>query len=169
MFIYQPSFSKETKNTLDKIKNVFGVLPPHWELLASIAPKRFEMFMQEINYLLNHPTINPDLFAMLRLHVANKENFSYCKSFNTKLLLSKGYDKTAIKELQENIGTIPLDDRHKLLAQKAVKAIYHPTKFTIEDIKALQNRSWSDSDIYDAIDHAAFLFKFARIIQAYSA
>ena len=169
MFIYQPSFSKETKHTLDKIKNVFGVLPPHWELLASIAPKRFEMFMQEIKYLLNHPNINPDLFAMLRLHVANRENFSYCKSFNTKLLLSKGYDKTAIKELQENIGTIPLDDRHKLLAQKAVKAIYHPTKFTIEDIKALQNASWSDSDIYDAIDHAAFLFKFARIIQAYSA
>ena len=169
MFIYQSSFSKETKQTLDKIKNLFDVLPPHWELLDSIAPKRFEMFMQEINYLLNHPNINPDLFAMLRLHVANKENFSYCKSFNTKLLLSKGYDKTAIKELQENIGTIPLDDRHKLLAQKAVKAMYQPTKFTIEDIKALQNTSWSDSDIYDAIDHAAFLFKFARIIQAYNA
>jgi len=169
MFIYQSSFSKETKQTLDKIKNLFDVLPPHWELLASIAPKRFEMFMQEIKYLLNHPTINPDFFAMLRLHVANREDFLYCKSFNTKLLLAKGYDKRSIKELKEDIGTIPLDDRHKLLAQKAVKAMYHPTKFTIEDIKALQNISWSDSDIYDAIDHAAFLFKFARIIQAYSA
>lgn len=141
MFIYQPSHSKETENTLDKIKNLSGVIPPHWELLALIAPKRFEMFIVEIKYLLNHPNINPDFFAMLRLHVANKED----------------------------IETIPLDDKHKLLAQKAIKAMYHPKEFTMEDITELKDISWTKSDIYDAIDHAAFLFKFAKIIQAYSA
>ena len=168
MFIYQPSLSKELEYTLGKIKNLFGVIPPHWELLAFIAPKRFEMFIVEIKYLLNHPNINPDFFAMLRLHVANKAGFSYCKSFNTKLLLAKGYDKTSIKELKEDIGLIPLDNRHKFLAQKAIKAMYQPKEFTLKDIDELKDLSWSDSDIYDAIDHAGFLFKFARIIKAYS-
>ena len=167
MFIYQPSFTKEIQNTLNANKKLFGITPPHWELLASISPKRFEMFMQEITYLLNHQHINPDLFAMLRLYIANKEDFSYCKSFNTKLLLAKGYDKANIKELKEDIGNIPLDTKHKQLAQKAIKAMYQPKEFNFEDIKELKKASWSDSDIYDTIDHAAFLFKFAKIIRAY--
>jgi hypothetical protein len=168
MFIYQPSFSKELEESTNKIKKEFGVIPLHWKLLASIAPNRFEMFIQEITYLSNHPHINPDFFTMLRLHVANRENFSYCKSLNTKLLLAKGYNKTDIKGLKEDIKYIPLDDKHKLLAQKAIKAMYQSKEFIHEDIKALKDILWSDSDIYDAIDHAAFLFKFSKIIKAYS-
>ncbi len=167
MFIYQPTLEKEMQSILETKRKEFGILPIHWELLASLAPKRFEMFMQEITYLLNHPHINPDFFAMLRLHIANREEFSYCKSFNTKLLLARRYDKKSLKELKEDIGAIPLDAKHKLLAKNAVKAIYQAEEFCIDDIEELKNLGWSDSDIYDAIDHAAFLFKFTRIIQAY--
>lgn len=168
MFIYQPTITQEVQNTLDQTKKEFGILPPHWELLAALAPKRFQLFLQEITYLLTHPNINIDFFAMLRLYIANQEDFSYCKSFNTKLLLTKGYDKKSLKALKENILDIPLDDRHKLLAKKAVKAMYNPKEFNNNDIEELKAHLWNDNDIYDAIDHAAFLFKFARIIRAYS-
>ena len=168
MFLYQPPLSKEMQVMLENIKKELGVVPPHFKLLISVNPKKFQLFMQEIKYLLNHPNINPDFFAMLRLHIANRENFSYCKSFNTKLLLAKGYDKKVLKELKEDISALPLDDKHKLLAQKAIKAIYRSKEFKLCDIEELKELSWSDSDIYDAIDHASFLFKNAKIIQSYS-
>ncbi len=168
MFIYQPKLKNKTEEIIEKVKNEFGVMPIHWELLASISPKRFEMFITEIRYILSHPNINSDFFVMLRLYIANQENFSYCKSFNTKLLLSKGYDKNEIKSLKEDISTIPLDSRHQLLASKAMKAIYQSKNFSENDILELKELSWSDGDIYDAIDHGAFLFKFSKILQAYS-
>jgi hypothetical protein len=164
VFIYK---SSEDLEVLKDIKNRFGIVPPHWALLANLHPKKFEMFMQEIEYFITHKSINPDLFGMIRLHVAHREGFSYCISFNTKLLLAKGYLKDEIKALVKDIKMLPLDDRHKLLAKVAVDAIYKPEGFTREKIATLKELSWSDTDIYDAVDHAAFLFKFARIIKAY--
>jgi len=167
MFIYKPNTTKESQLILKKTKEKFNILPPHWELLALISPKRFEMFINEIEYLLNHPRINSDFFTMLRLHVANRENFNYCKSLNTKLLLAKGYDKNQITSIKEDIKTLPLDKNHKLLATKAIKAIYQAEEFNKEDIQELKDSSWEDSDIYDAIDHAAFIFKVNKILKAY--
>lgn len=169
MFIYQPTATQNVQNKLDKIKKEFGILPPHWELLALLAPERFEMFIQEISYLMKHPNIDKDFFALLRFYIASKEDFSYCKSFNTKLLLAKNYDKKILQNFKKEITNIPLNNQHKLLAQKAIKALYQPHEFTHHDIEALKNSSWNDTDIYDAIDHAAFVFKVSKILKAYLA
>ncbi len=168
MFFYQPSLTKEMRDKLAEIKNEFGIVPPHFELLLSLNPRRFQIFIEEIRYLLHHPNIDPIFFAMLRLYIADREDFSYCRSFNTKFLLAKGYDRDILKKLKDDIKEIPLDERHKLLAQKAIKAIYRPKEFKFDDIDELKEFFWSDGDIYDAIDHASFLFKNAKIIKAYS-
>jgi len=169
MFLYKSEPTTKVQAILDESREKFGIVPPHWELLATISPKRFEIFMQEIGYLLNHQTIERDFFSFLRFYIANYENFLYCKSFNTKLLLAKGYTKEILKLIKEDISNIPLDEKHKVLAKKAIKAIYDADNFTLEDIDILKKLSWSDADIYDAIDHAAFLFKFSKIIKAYQA
>jgi len=167
VFIYQPSLSDKAVIIAENIKKEFGILPPHWELLLSISAKRFEMFIDEIRYIVNHKNIDRDFFSMLRLYVANRENFSYCRSFNTKLLLAKGYDKSDLKVLKDDFKNIPLDDKHKLLAQKVIVALYSPKEFTQCDVEELKKLSWNDNDIYDAIDHGAFLFKFSKILKAY--
>lgn len=168
MFIYSPEVMPLTQEKIDTVKTEFGVIPAHWELLATINPARFEMFIDEIRYLQQHPHIKPDFFAFLRLFIATKEGFSYCKSFNTKLLLAKGYDKNVLKELKEDIANIPFDEAHRMLAQKVEKALYDPGDFRHDDIALLTRYGWNDADIYDAIDHGAFLFKFSRLIKAYS-
>ncbi len=167
MFIYQPDMTSKKEKVLKETKEHFGIVPPHWELLAQINPLRFEMFMKEIGYLLNHPTIAADFFAFLRFYVANKEGFAYCKSFNTKLLLARGYDKKSLQAYKEDVAHLPLDEKHKLLAIKVIKAMYEPKDFSLKDIEELKALSWDDAAIYDAIDHGAFLFKFSRILKAY--
>lgn len=168
MFILETHPQSDTQKTLENIKSKFGSVPPHFELLATLNPKRFELFILEIMYLSSHQNIKPDFFAFLRLHIARKEQFEYCLAFNTKLLLSKGYNEKTLKSVKDDIINIPFDDRHRFLADTAIRAIYSPNNFDHKDIQLLQERGWSHADIYDAIDHAAFLFKNAKIIKAYS-
>lgn len=166
MFIYPLEESSDSA-ILKEVKSLFGVVPPHWQLFSKLHPKRFEMFLEEIVYLRNHPTIHPDFFAFLRLFVAHKEDFVYCKSLNTKLLLTKGYAKSVLSAFKEDVLALPLDERHVFLAQKVMKALYDAKAFGEDDIEALHERGWSDADIFDAIDHGAFLFRFSRILKAY--
>ncbi len=166
MFIYKPKGSFRSQELIKSSVEIFGVMPPHWELFAKLNPTRFEMFLKEIEYLLSHPNINPDFFAMVRLFVANKEGFEYCKKFNTKLLLAKGFSKHDLKSIKEDFQ-IPLDQKHQILADGVKKALYAPKNFTNDNIDLLKKEGWSDSDIFDAIDHGAFLFKFSKILKAY--
>lgn len=167
MFIIEPEISQKQKVMIEKTKASLGMIPPHWELFIKLNPVRFEMFMKEINYLKSHPHINPDFFAFIRLFIANKENFFYCKSMNTKLLLVQGYEKKDLQNFKEDVKALPLDERHQLLMQKVLKSLYKSKEFNANDIEALKAISWTDSDIFDAIDHGAFLFKFSRILKAY--
>ena len=167
MSIFPLKTFKASKKLIDEVKSRFGSVPLHFEILATINPERFKIFLDEIVYLSNHKSINPDLFAFLRLYTAKKEGFAYCQSFNTKLLISKGYTKKEIEKSMIDIESIPLDDRHKALAKKAVKAIFAPQTFDNKDIEALQNLGWSHSDIYDAVDHVAYLLRHARVVHVF--
>lgn len=115
----------------------------------------------------NHKNIDSDFFAFIRLHIAVKEDFQYCILFNTKLLRKKEYSKDLLSLIVKDINNIPFDKKHKELACAAIKSIYNSNDFTNVDIKNLEDLFWTSSDIYDAIDHTAFLFKNSRIIKAY--
>lgn len=168
MFILPSDPHLDTLPLLASFKKNFGTVPPHFELLATLNPKRVGMFVQEVAYLAQHQTIEPDFFAFLRLHVATKEGFEYCRRFNTKLLLAKGHDRELIARVGDDLLEFPLDGRHRLLAAKALKAVYDPDAFGAADLEELEKAGWSRPDSYDAVDHAAFLFKNARIIKAFS-
>jgi len=48
-----------------------------------------------------------------------------------------------------------------------MKAVYAPEDFTAETIEALKALEWNDADIFDAVDHGTFLFRFAKVLRAY--
>ena len=167
MFIVTPDSSDESVQLLQNIKDQFGQIPPHFRFFAQIHPKRFAMFLQEVAYLANHPRIKSDFFTFLRLFVATREGFAYCQKFNTKMLLMRGYTKEQIKKAAKDIREIALDERHRELAFSAMSAIYDPVHFDKETIQKLQKMDWTLRDIFDAVDHATFLLKNGRILQAF--
>jgi len=168
MFIIKTNPAEETLPILKKIKRSIGTIPPHFELFATINPKRFEMFINEIFYLSMHKTINPDFFALLRFFIAAKEDFNYCYTFNKELLKSKNYTEETLTKFENDVICLPLDERHQKLFLLALKAIENPNMFTKNDIDVIKKLNWSDSDVFDAIDHASFLYKFSKILKAYS-
>lgn len=164
----EPNVNREMKILLRGIKQKLGHVPPHFELFATINPTRFKMFIEEITYLSTHARINPDFFTLLRYSVASDNGFKYCIKLNREFLLAKGYTLDQLVKLEGTQKTLPLDERHQALFDAVMTALYRPESFTIEVIDALKILDWSDADIFDAVDHGAFLFRFSKVLKAYS-
>jgi len=167
MFIINPQPNRDTKVLLRALKQKLGSVPPHWELFAALNTVRFKMFLDEINYLTEHPHIERDFFTMLRYAVACDNGYTYCEELNRSWLLAKGYTIEQLHGLESKSKQIPLDVRHQKLFDGVMQALRMPKSFDDGTIAKLHEAGWSDADIFDAIDHGAFLHKFARILKAY--
>jgi hypothetical protein len=166
MFIIKTKPNRESKILLRAIRQKFKTIPPHWELLAHLNPARFKMFLDEMEYISSHPNIDPHFFSMLRYSVAWDNGFEYCKQFNTTLLQTLGYTKDQLERIK-NDKKIPLDTNHQILFDSVMTALYDPANFNEKLINGTKEFGWSDGDIYDALDHGAFLFKYSKILKAY--
>ena len=160
------------KERLDKIfkkvKVVYGVLPPQMEFLGNIDADYLEDFLSVALRIVKHPNIEPNLFGFIRLHIAFKEDYPYCKMFNTQLLLAKGYGQNILDDAVENMTNVPFDSRHQALATHALKAIYESREVTQNDFDTLYKMGWSQKDVFDAIEHAGTIFRNGRILMTYA-
>ena len=170
MFMSQPDPTQQDKlkKLYKRVTLFYGEVPPQMEFLGNIDPDYLEDFLKGVRRIATHPHIDPDFFSFVRLFVAFKEDYDYCKMFNTKLLLSRGYDQALLHEVVKNIDSIPLDAKHKTLARFALKAIYNSRNCTQEDFDALYTQGWTQKDVFDAIEHAGAIFRNGRILTAYT-
>ena len=150
-----------------RVKLMYGEIPPQIEFLASIDIAYVEMFLENVTRVIKHPHIPIDLFSFIRLHVAYNEGYCYCKAFNTKLLLQRGYTQEQLDHAIADIATAPFESKEQALAKKAIEAIYDQEKFTQGSIEELYEQGWSQKDLFDAVDHAGTLLKNGRILDAY--
>jgi len=159
--------NRKLKAMLAAFEEKFGEIPPHFKLLGTLNLNELESTLEYLIRLMQHPTINPDLFAFLRLHIAKHEGYQYCIKFNTNLLKSLGYSTDIIEESSNDISKIPFDENLKLLANKAVKSVLNFKDFSRDDLIDLYESGWDDGEIFDAINHCGFMLKNGRLISAY--
>lgn len=153
---------------LKRVKILYGEVPPQMELLGNIEVEYLEDFLKMVMRIVKHPNINPDFFGFIRLHIAFKENYAYCKMYNTKFLLAKDYIQEQLDAVVKDVTALPLDEKHQSLAHHAVRVIYESKKIKQVDFDALYAMGWSQKDIFDAMEHAATLLKNGRILTTYS-
>ena len=153
---------------LKRVKILYGEVPPQMELLGNIEVEYLEDFLKMVMRIVKHPNINPDFFGFVRLHIAFREEYAYCKTYNTKFLLTKGYTQEQLDRVIEKITTLPLDSNHQALAAHAVRAIYESREVVRADFEKLYSMGWSQKDVFDAIDHAGTLLRNGRILTTYS-
>ena len=151
-----------------RVKALYGTVPPQMKFLGNIEADYLEEFLITAARTLRHPNIKSDIFAFIRLHIAFKEGYDYCKSFNTTLLLSKGYKQELLDLVVENIENIPFEQHEKVLVKFALKAIYESRDCQAEDFQRLEELGWSQKDIFDAIEHAGTIFRNGRLLTAYT-
>ncbi len=170
MFMVQKNEAqKERLEKMHKmISRMFGTVPANMEFIGNIEADYLEDFLKMIGRIQQHKNISPDLFAFLRLHVAFKENYPFCKMFNTKYLLSKSYAQEQLDEVITDVGLVPFDDKHKALAKHALKALYASREVSQEDFDNLYKMGWTQRDVFDVIEHVGTLFRNGRIMLAYA-
>jgi len=169
MFIVQKNEAQaaQIKRLLRKVKVIYGNVPPQMEFLGTIDTEYLEEFLHNALRIARHPHIDPSLFGFLRLHVAYREGYAYCKQFNTQFLLAKGYEQSQLNATIENIAAVPFDERHQALAAFAMRAIYEGRDIGSEDFEALKAIDWSQKDIFDVVAHTGDILKNGRILTAY--
>ncbi|MCF6243788.1 MAG: hypothetical protein L3J43_01980 [Sulfurovum sp.] len=170
MFMYQKNESQKERleKLYKKIKLFYGAVPPQMEFLGNIEADYLEDFITAILRIAKHPRIDPNWFGFVRLHIAFKEDYAYCKAFNTKYLLTKEYTQNQLDATIKDIDAMPFDDKHKALAQYALKVIYESKSCTQNDLDALYTMGWTQKDVFDGVEHACTLFRNGRILTAYS-
>ncbi len=169
MFMTKANLNQQQKlqKIYKKVKVLYSEVPPQINFLGDIDAEYLEDFLKAVAKIARHPNINPDFFGFIRLYVAYKESYPYCKMFNTKLLLSRSFTQVQLDNSIKDIELIPFDDKHKALAKFAIKAIYESQKCVQEDFDNLYDLGWSQKDVFDAVEHAGTILKNGRILTAY--
>jgi len=167
MFITDKELTTEGKILIRVIKSKMGFVPPHFELFAKLNPKRLKMYLEELEHISNHPNIDADFFTFIRFVTASKEGFEYCINLNTKILKGRGYSDKELKAVVNSLVNVPLDNEHKELFIATIEAMQEPNSFTSKRVNELESLGWSSEDIWDALDHGAFLYKYSKILSAY--
>ena len=170
MFIIQKNQDQQEQleKIFKKVKTIYGEVVPQMELLGNIEAEYLEDFLKEAMRSLRHPHIDPDLFAFIRLHIAFREDYPYCKAFNTKLLLSRKYSQNQLDKAVEDIYSVPFDEKHQALATFAIKSMYQSRLCIASDFESLYAMGWSQKDVFDAVSHAGMILKNGRILMTYS-
>ena len=159
--------AERVEKLLKRVKALYGEVPPQMEFLGNIEVTYLEDFLQMVISIVKHPNINPDFFGFVRLHIAFREEYVYCKMYNTKFLLAKGYRQEQLNEVIADVTALPLDEKHQALGEHAVRAMYESKQITGADFKNLYAMGWSQKDVFDAIEHAGVLLKNGRILTTY--
>ncbi len=170
MFMYHKNEAQADRleQLYKKIKLFYGVVLPQMEFLGNIEAEYLEDFIKAMLRIAKHPHIDPNWFGFVRLHIAFREDYAYCKAFNTKFLLSREFTQQQLDEVIDDISSVPFDEKHQALARHALKVIYESKNCTQSDLNTLYEMGWTQKDVFDGVEHAGTLFRNGRILTAYS-
>ncbi len=169
MFIFEKNKAQKERlaKILKRVKILYGEVPPQMEFLGNIDVEYLEDFLKMVMRIVKHPNIEPDFFGFLRLHIAFREDYAYCKMYKRKFFLAKEYTQKQLDSTIAEVTALPLDEKHQALALHAVRAIYESREVTRADFEKLYAMGWSQKDVFDAIDHAGTLLRNGRILNTY--
>ncbi len=170
-FYGHPIPPKEATGDLREIYNridvMLGSVAPHIQIHATHMPETMESYIQTMQMTRNHPQIPLAWFALLRLSVARREDFPYCRTLNETMLRGMGYGDAALEAFFAGDTDAPLDAPLRLLYDKALKGIYDSSCFDQYDFDALYAAGFSDKTIYEAIEYATWFSGVARKLNVY--
>ena len=166
--VKENNIQKEKLNKIyKKVELIYGTVPQQMKLLGSIEASYVEDFLKMALRVGNHENIHIDVFTFIRLHIAYKESYIYCKKYNRQVLLSKDYTQAQLDAVIADIESIPFSIKEQKLAYYAVKSVYESSTFMQEDFDTLYRLGWSQKDVFDTIEHAGTLLKNGRILNTY--
>jgi alkylhydroperoxidase family enzyme len=144
-----------------------GMVPAPFQMM-SVSPALQSMVKGQIQYYFGHPTLNPALLAMIRLLVAEQNNYHYCVSLNTGVLKQFGIaDDDQVMAMMADPGKAPLSDKDRAMLSFVLKAVKTPQAVEAADVEGLRALGWTDADILDATAHGVNMVSTGIMFKAF--
>ena len=134
---------------------ILGHVPNAFQMYSG-SPTVLETQWQQTAYFMRHPTLSFPLLALTRMLVSQDHHCDYCIDFNAALLIERaGLTAEQIAAAKRDPAAAPLDAKDLAMLQFALKAARTPKDVVAADIEQLKALGWAESDILDAVVHAA--------------
>ena len=157
----------ELKLLFRKIKNVFGFIPPHFELFATIDIEGLKSFMEYNVKMMNHLKIIKELLPLLRLSIAQTECRKYCSWLNTQILQELNFPTEIIANLPQSLDELELPQGQIVLLKTVLKALDKSEEFTGENLTPIYENGFSDKDFFDLLYYASDFTAKSKMIEIY--
>ncbi len=145
-----------------------GIEPPLPFQMMSASPGIMPIQARMAEYFMNHPTLEFQLLAHIRLLVAHGENFPYCVEFNQALLKNMAeLEEDRIEAIKADPEQAALDPKNKAMLLFVLKAVRDPATTGRRDVDALHVLGWTDSDIFDAVQQGMMMVVTGMSLQAF--
>lgn len=156
-----------------KVKEAYSYFPEHVGVpkpiqMMSASPDIMSIQMQMMGYFMNHKTLDFTTLSFIRLIVASREGFGFCKHLNTQLLTLHGATPEELEATIDDPMKAPVEDKEKAIIAFAVAAVTEPDSITDEHMENLRQLGYTDSDIYDAATHASSMIVAGRLYKAFN-
>lgn len=143
-----------------KVAEIYGAFPkeigvPLALQLMSASPGYLERQFDVIRHFMSHPNLGFQLLAAIRYVVAAKVGHKACEDLNGGLLLRMGMTPEELAALLSDPAKSPLEEREAALFAFVLRAFEEPASVTAADVEALRGLGYADSDVFDALAHAA--------------
>ncbi len=141
--------------TYADITSTIGFVPNAMKIYSS-SPALLENIWSQISFYMKHPTLSFPLLAAIRMLVSNKQECEYCVGFNQAMLVNHaGWTQEQVTESMKDPASSPFNEKDKALLIYVLDALNSPKKLERARIDALHGLGWSDSEILEAVHHAA--------------
>jgi hypothetical protein len=135
--------------------------------MSSVSPGLIKIQKQVLDYFMNHPTLGFALLSLIRYLVAKQYSYQFCTAFNHNFLKMQGMEDEDIEKLESQPETAPIEDKDKAMLLFVLKAIKSPDNVSSEDVEALHQLGWTDSDIFDAVYHGSGMIAPSYMMKAF--
>jgi len=156
----------DIKKAFEFFEKNIGMIPAPM-VMFSASPELFKLQMQSLTYFMQHPTLSFPLLSSIRYLIAKDYDYQFCTSFNKEFLKKQGLTEEDIDKLAQDPESAPLDDKDRVMLNFEIKSIRSSDSVSQADIDRLRSLGWTDSDILDAMAHAANMISSSVMMKTF--
>jgi uncharacterized peroxidase-related enzyme len=138
-----------------QVEGMLGRIPNAFQIYSA-SPALLETQWAQTTYFMRHPALSFPLLALTRMLVSQDNRCDYCIDLNAAMLIQRANftpEQIAATRLDPTVA--PLEAKDKAMLLFALKATRTPQEVSPADIDTLKALGWTESDILDAVVHAA--------------
>ena len=151
--VEQHTASPQQTELFKAIQNQLGIVPNFLKVFAN-SPAALNGFLGLFT-IAGNGTLDPQTRERIALTLAQKNSCQYCLSAHTKLGQNAGLSD---EEITANRAGTSKDAKAALAVSFAQSLIEHKGEVTNDEIQALRNAGYSESDIVEIITHTGMNF-----------